>query len=135
MKVIDYFGPRIAKTTLSQNDINALFEICKTSTSPANDRLVGLIREEVSITDRLKSSKVCQTILENVNQYVKDIDPGRWDKVNENGTIPHLLELRNAWYNKQVAMEFNPIHHHASQADLVCVIFPKIDLDKSVDHY
>lgn len=135
MKVIDYFGPRIAKAKLSKDDTNELFEICKLSTAPANKHLVGLIKEEVSITDLLRASSVYRTILENVNQYVNTVDSGSWEKVVKSDDITNPLELQSAWYNKQVAMEFNPIHHHASQADLVCVIFPKIDLDKNVDHY
>jgi hypothetical protein len=135
MKVIDYFGPRIAKSKLSVDDTDALFEICKSSTVPANKDLVGLIREEVSIVDALRVSKVYRTILENINQYANTIDSGSWENVIKSNDIVNPLELQAAWYNKQVAMEFNPAHNHRHSADLVCVIFPKISLDKSVDSY
>jgi hypothetical protein len=135
MKVIDYFGPRIAKSKLSVDDTNELFEICKLSSIPVNKELVGLVREEVSIVDALRASNVYGTILENINQYINTVDSGAWEKVIKSGDITNPLELQAAWYNKQVAMEFNPIHNHRRSADLVCVIFPKITLDNSVDSY
>ncbi len=135
MKVIDYFGPRIAKAKLSLDDTRALFDICQTATQPCNHMLVGVIKDEVAITESLANSKVYSSLLEHVNNYLLDIDHGCWKKVLDANAIVNPVELKSAWYNKQVAMEFNPMHNHAQSADLVCVIFPKIDLDKTVENY
>jgi hypothetical protein len=135
MKVIDYFGPRVAKTTLSSNDTNLLFEICQQSFQSCSHTLVGFIKEEIFITDQLRTSPVYNTIINKVEEYLLTVDSGLWDKVLKSGDIEHPLELKTAWYNKQVSMEYNPMHNHAYACDLVCVIFPKITLDNNVKDY
>lgn len=135
MEIIEYFGPRLAKTKLSPSDTLELFNVCKQASESCNSTLVGLIKEEVSITDELAVSKVGQLLLQHANDYLVNIDSGHWKKVLDTNTLDNLLELKAAWYNKQIAMEFNPVHNHHRSADLVCVAFPKIDLDNSVDNY
>lgn len=135
MNVIDYFGPKIAHTKLSKNDTQILFDICRSSSEEVNHDLVGFIREEVGITDKILNSNIYKTLLLYVNDYVQNIDSGKWTKVAKSDTISSLVELKKAWYNKQIAMEHNPPHNHHHSADLVCVIFPKIDLDNNVENY
>lgn len=135
MKVIDYFGPRVAKSKLTHADTNTLFDICQHASEPCNHMLVGLIKGEVAITDLLRNSPVYSVVLGHIEEYLKTIDSGLWNKVIISDLIDHPIELKSAWYNKQLAMEFNPMHNHAHSADLVCVIFPKISLDDSVENY
>jgi hypothetical protein len=135
MEVIEYFGPRVAKSKLSNLDTLALFEICKQASTPRNSSLVGLIKEEMDISDALSNSNVGKILLQYANDYLTSVDSGYWKKVLDNNSIGNLLEITEAWYNKQVAMEFNPVHNHRMSADLVCVVFPKIALDKTVDSY
>ena len=135
MKVIDYFGPRVAKDKLTVQETAMLFDICNQAKEPFNHELVGYIKEEVGITERLRNSSLYSTILNKMKQYLTDIDNGMWKKVVESNPDFNLLELKNAWYNKQVALEFNPLHNHRHSADLVCVMFPKIHLDESVNEY
>lgn len=135
MKVIDNFGPKIAHTKLSKSDTQILFNICCSSSEEFNHELVGFIREEVGITDKILNSNIYKTLLSYVNDYVQNIDSGKWDKVAKSDNISSLVELKSAWYNKQIAMEHNPPHNHRHSADLVCVIFPKIELDNNVENY
>jgi hypothetical protein len=135
MNVIDYFGPKVAKLKLIPSETQMLFEICEKSNEPYNHRLVGHIKEEIGIDELLRNSPLHNILLDKVEQYLTDIDSGSWKKVINSSPDFKLLELKSAWYNKQTHMEFNPIHDHRNSADLVCVIFPKIYLDDSVNSY
>jgi hypothetical protein len=135
MKVIDYFGPRVAKDKLTVQETAMLFDICNQAKEPFNHELVGYIKEEVGITERLRNSSLYPTILNKMKQYLTEIDNGMWKKVVESKPDFNLLDLKAAWYNKQIALEFNPLHDHRHPADLVCVMFPKIHLDESVSEY
>lgn len=135
MKVVDYFGPRVAKDKLTTEETAMLFDICCQADEPYNHRLVGYIKEEVGITEGLRNSTLYRIILNKMKKYLTTIDSGIWTQVVESEIDFDLFDLKSAWYNKQIEMEFNPLHDHRDSADLVCVIFPKIDLDKSVDSY
>ena len=135
MKVLDCFGPKVAKSKLSESDTQQLFNICLRSSDRYNHKLVGLIDEEIGITDLLRDSALHKTILDEITAYLTEIDAGMWEKVVNTNPEFDLLEMQSAWYNKQVNMEYNPPHDHRHSSDLVCVIFPKIYIDESADYY
>lgn len=135
MKVIDYFGPRVAKTKLSHEDTKSLESICVPNNKPDNDRLVGHLKEEYNIFEILKSLPVYNNILKNANQYVTEIDGGYYTDILDQLPSNNFLEMTDAWYNKQTNLEHNPIHNHMKSADVVCVIYPKITLDNDVEYY
>jgi hypothetical protein len=135
MKVIDHFGPKVANSKLSESDTEQLFNICQESNDRYNHKLVGLINEEMDITNLLRNSPLHRIILDKVITYLTEVDAGLWDKVVDTNPEFDLLEMQSAWYNKQVHMEYNPPHDHRHSADLVCVIFPKIYIDESADYY
>jgi len=89
----------------------------------------------MDITDLLRNSPLHRIILDKVISYLTDVDAGMWEKVVNTNPKFDLLEMQAAWYNKQIHMEYNPPHDHRHSADLVCVIFPKIYIDKSADYY
>lgn len=134
-ELLESFGPRIARVKLSKEETKELYQICLNSQKDARDGLVGYIKEEVHIHDQLKDSKVSNTISHYVDQYVKTIDSGRYKKILKENNFDSICNLRSAWYNKQVAMEYNPIHSHSTTADIVTVLYPKIKLDTDVEYY
>jgi hypothetical protein len=103
MKVIDYFGPRVAKDKLTVQETAMLFDICNQAKEPFNHELVGYIKEEVGITERLRNSSLYPTILNKMKQYLTEIDNGMWKKVVESKPDFNLLDLKAAWYNKQIS--------------------------------
>jgi hypothetical protein len=135
MKVLDYFGPKVAKSKLSESDTQQLFDICQKSSDRYNHKLLGLIDEEMGITELLRNSPLYKIILDEVTAYLTEIDAGLWKKVIDSDPKFDLLEMQDAWYNKQVHMEYNPPHDHRHSADLVCVIFPKVYIDDSANYY
>ena len=135
MKIVEHFGPKVAKAKLSKEDTQALFDICQTTTEPFNHESVGIIREEIRVTTELMQNKVYHVLLNYVHEYLRNIDSGYWSNIIQDLSDSNFLELQEAWYNKQTALEFNPLHNHRDSADLVCVTYPKIELDNSFDQY
>lgn len=136
LQVIDHFGPRVAKVSLSDNTITALQRMCADAHKPMSDKLVGYIKEEVDIREHIFADKsVHDELLMHMNDYLYKVDAGIWEQVIQSASLPTLLELTSAWYNKQTAGEHNPPHHHAHSADVVCVIFTDIKLDTDDSKY
>ena len=136
LQVVDYFGPRIAKVKLSNYIVEQLQNMITVADEPYNDRLLGFVREEINLEDQIKSNKeVHDALLSYMDEYVYDIDSGIWKEAIHSGSLPSELELTAAWYNKQTAGEHQPPHQHAFSADVVCVIFAHVNLDKDESKY
>ncbi len=129
------FGPLIAKTKLNEEETQELYNICIASNKTDNHKLVGFINEENNIYVELKNSKVVKSIVSLVEDYIRHIDNGIYKDALKENDLDSLVNLSDAWYNKQTAMEYNPLHNHNNAADLVCVIYPKISLQEDVEHY
>lgn len=134
-ELLESFGPRIAKVKLSKEETNELYQICINSHKDATDTLVGYIKEEVYILERLKGSEISNTISQYVDEYIKTVDSGIYGKVLKENNFDSTCNLTSAWYNKQIAMEYNPIHNHSTSADIVTVLYPRIELDTNVEYY
>lgn len=133
LSVVDHFGPKITKVKLSDKVIRSLKYICFNSSTPVNDKLVGLIVEEIDITEQLlANTNVLNTLLGHAEEYMLNIDSGIWNKVihEEEPRLPSIMQLDAGWYNNQRAGEHNPPHDHRYSCDVVCVIFPHIQIDK-----
>tara|TARA_R110001592_G_scaffold77955_5_gene234262 strand:- start:3515 stop:4210 length:696 start_codon:yes stop_codon:yes gene_type:complete len=139
LELLESFGPKITRGKLSEDTTEALYNMClQKNLNPDNRKLVGYIKEENDITLSLKQdSKVHKILLDLVEEYIEEIDPGIFRNVitEKKYKANTLIELTSGWYNKQIAMEYNPIHHHNNAADLVCVLYPKISLDNDVKNY
>ena len=129
------FGPLIAKATLTKEETQELYDICVASNQTDNHKLVGYINEENNIYVELKNSKVVKSIVLMVEDYIRDIDSGIYKQTLEKNEFDSIVNLSDAWYNKQTAMEYNPLHNHNVAADLVCVIYPKINLEEDAEYY
>ena len=135
MKVVDYFGPKVAKVKLSEHDSETLYKYCLEAQEPYNSKLLGNVREQNSLTEYLQNTNLCKTISNYMEDYLTFIDAGLWKSAVESKQIPNFLEMTDAWYNKQVHMENTVLHDHRHSADLVCVIFPKIYLDEDAEYF
>ena len=105
MNVIDYFGPRVAKVTLEPDFVELLHNNCLDSDIKYNRALVGLIKEENWIFDKLKNNNIDKKLCQYVNTYLEAIDGGKYKKQIETYTSNEYVELQNSWYNKQVQFE------------------------------
>jgi len=136
MKLIASFGPKVAKYKLNNQETDSLFKICvPDKEKDHSSNLVGFISEEMIILDKLQKLDVFKTISNNMEDYLQNVDSGFWTDAVKSNELSNYLQCTDAWYNKQVKHEYNPIHNHILSADLVCVIYPKVKLDSDVTYY
>lgn len=136
LQIVDYFGPRVARVKLDQVTVTELQAMCNSAEELMTEKLVGFIREEINLIEQMCANRsVHNQLLEHINNYLYDIDTGIWNEAIHAGSLPGAAELTEAWYNKQVAGEHNPPHHHNYSADIVCVIFTHVELDNDESKY
>ena len=128
MELLRAFGPRVAKYKLSESESKSLLEICNPMQMDATETLVGYIKEEKFIGDSLRRTEVFNTLKSNIQSYIKEVDSGYFDKDSD-------IVMDSAWYNKQIALEYNPPHCHYPICDIVCVIFSSIHIDENAESY
>ena len=58
MKVVDYFGPKVAKVKLSEQDSKTLYNYCLEAQVPHNSKLLGNVREQNSLTEYLQNTNL-----------------------------------------------------------------------------
>lgn len=133
-KIYD-FGPKIAKYKLSAEDTKELYKICLNGSIDMRHELVAYIKDEKDITDSFKTNKVFDIIKNYCNDYIYNVDSGYYINILNKHKFDDIFNCNRAWYNRQVHMEYNPIHNHERTADLVTVMYPKITIDNDVEHY
>ena len=131
MKLLSPFGPRLGLFNLDIDTNHQLLQVCITNKDDTekqvNHLLVGYIRKEFDIFHDLKSNKVLfETLKIFVLDYLNSIE-GPYSSYKPFKKVD--IECTGAWCNIQKFGEFNPIHNHPA-TDLVCVIYPKISIDK-----
>lgn len=133
MKLVSPFGPIIGETELTGEQNNLLLQICEKNindqTKRANHTLVGYIEKEFFIIDDIKT--ILPILYEKVLEYLNEVT-GPYSRFKPYRKFD--IECKEAWFNVQSKGEFNPIHNH-SFCDIVCVIYPKIDIDMSFIKY
>lgn len=134
MEIISPFGPTIGHFKLDEGRIQNLVEICERNKNDTNKKLnhllVGFIEKEFNILEELKT-ELLQIFTSYVVQYL-NANEGAY-KVFK----PYKekdIECTSAWCNIQEPGEFNPVHNHAL-ADLVCVVYPKVNVDRTHNKY
>lgn len=124
------FGPLIAYQCLSEDTVKELNRICddhvkgKHKLSDHSNTLVGKVREELSMPDE-GASLVMDEIGVLLDNYLKVSDA----RLRLSEVKSHInLKTRpgvNAWYVRQFAGDYNPIHQH-TKCDFSCIGFLKI---------
>lgn len=134
MNLVKPFGPSIGVTSLSDELTAQLLEVCVESQDDlsrrVNKNLVGFIEKEIDIRDKIKNT-VLPSIQREVTAYLSNAESiyknvGPFSKLD--------LTCVSSWCNIQEAGEHNPLHSHPTD-DIVCVIFPKVDVDTSYKKY
>lgn len=134
MKFIRPFGPMIGETELTEEQNALLLEICekniKDDSKRANHALVGYIEKEFFIFDDIKNT-LLPILYEKVLDYLNELT-GPYSRFKPFRKFD--IECKESWCNIQSVGEFNPLHNHCL-SDIVCVIYPKIDIDTSFIKY
>lgn len=134
MKFIKPFGPIIGEAELTPEQNDLLVQACQNSMNDeskrANKLLVGYIKKEFIITDQIKTT-LLPVFYEKVLEYLNAIE-GPYQTLKP--FKKHDIICEGAWCNIQEPYEFNPLHNHCL-SDIVCVTFPKVNLDSNYNVY
>ena len=125
-KIINYtffhWGPFLYKTSLKQEEIEKIKNLCSKELKDYTDNLAGLIKHE----HQLDEKKLFSIISPYIQSYSKAyLDYGIKPLGNK-------IELKAAWVNYMTKFESNPLHTHSN--DLSFVIYTQIaeELKKEV---
>tara|TARA_R100001015_G_C4634382_1_gene200787 strand:- start:3495 stop:4109 length:615 start_codon:yes stop_codon:yes gene_type:complete len=106
-----YWGPFLYKTTLNEEEIQKIKNLCNKKGEDVRAKLAGLMNQEYKL-NRKKIFKIIAPYLQSylqayVEHYGKFVSP--------------KIELTSAWVNYMTKYESNPLHHH--EEDLSFVLF------------
>ena len=109
-----HWGPLLYKTSLKQEEIERIKNLCSKKLKDYRDNLAGLIKHE----HQIDAKKIFPIILPYVNSYIEAYSSyGQKQMGNK-------AELVSAWVNYMTKFESNPIHTH--NEDLSFVIYTEI---------
>jgi len=142
MNIVKPFGPEIGEAYLPDDITEQLLSVCldlENDTSKSmGDRLVGFIDKQrahlgpprFDILDKIKN-RILTTIQQSVLEYLTK----SYNVYSSYAPFNKLdLVCTDAWCSMQGLGEHNPIHSHAL-SDIVCVIFPLVDIDVTFNKY
>lgn len=134
MELIKPFGPEIGYSQISDEDNNTLLEIIEQNKNDPSKRSTNLVSGYVDWVFTIKDSlppKFLHTIAKTVAEYANSAKSLYSPNVLVN---PHELTCVSTWCNIQKSNEFHLIHTHPIN-DLVCVIYPKINIPHTKSIY
>ena len=110
MKVINPFGPALAKVKIPKKIINKINQevdkiIDSKKLTKKNDyskRVVGQVFQEIRLSDKFTTKVVKKFIIKNISSYIKK-------STNKN---TNKIKIKNFWVVRQFKNEYNPIHFH-----------------------
>ena len=110
MKVINPFGPALAKVKIPKKIINKInHEVDKIidskKLSKKNDyskRVVGQVYQEIRLSNKFTTKVIKKFIVKNISSYIKK-------STNKN---TNKIRIKNFWVVRQFKNEYNPIHFH-----------------------
>ena len=127
MELIKPFGPEIGHTQISDEDNNTLLEIIEKNKDDPTKRTTNLVSGYIDWVFTIRDSlppKFVNTIAKLVAEYANNATSLYSPDIRINS---QELTCVSAWCNIQESSEFHLIHTHPIN-DLVCVIYPKVDI-------
>ena len=117
-KIINYeffhWGPFLYRTTMLQEEINKIKNLCSKQSKDYRKNLAGIIKHEHKIDPK----KLFPILISYIQSYVKAYAE------HYNKPLGNKLELIAAWVNYMTKFESNPIHTHDD--DLSFVLFTQV---------
>jgi hypothetical protein len=123
IELLSPFGPKILKTYISQDIVDAInMYIKKSEVEDYSHKLVGRIETQAKIDNEfLKIIDFEKLVIDLYDTYT-----------NYYGITPKNIELFDAWYNDSKQMDYNPTHmHNAHFSGIIYLEVP--DLDKKTN--
>ena len=111
MKVLSPFGPKVAIIKIPKKIINKmnkeveniLVNKNRLKKSDYSAKLVGQVKQEISLSPKFIKKNLLKFIGNNIKKYIKKCTKKNVQKIS----------LRNLWVVRQFKNEYNPIHFHS----------------------
>ena len=111
MKLLNPFGPKIAIIKIPKKIVNkinnevdnVLNDKRKLKKSDYSNKLVGQVKQEISLNSNFIKKNLLKFISTNIKRYIKMSIKKDVKKIN----------LKNLWVVRQFKNEYNPIHFHS----------------------
>ena len=107
------FGPLLAKTEVSTEELELLREYSKHTKENINDQLAGCCEHQLSFEDEY-NKKIFDIFKPRINEYLKSFGVLKYETNYE-----FTFEDDSLWIVNQKAGEFNPMHSHSSDISFV----------------
>jgi hypothetical protein len=110
LKVLNPFGPKIAKLKLSKHLVNKINkEVDKIISNKLlanrldySKKLVGQVKQEISLPKLFIKRNLEKIVSKNIKEFIK----------KSLGKKPKIVKIKNFWVVRQFSNEYNPIHFH-----------------------
>ena len=110
LKVLNPFGPKIAKLKLSKHLVNKINkEVDKIISNKLlanrldySKKLVGQVKQEISLPKLFINRNLEKIVSKNIKEFIK----------KSLGKKPKIVKIKNFWVVRQFSNEYNPIHFH-----------------------
>ena len=110
LKVLNPFGPKIAKLKLSKHLVNKINkEVDKIISNKLlanrldySKKLVGQVKQEISLPKSFIKRNLEKIVSKNIKEFIN----------KSLGRKPKTVKIKNFWVVRQFSNEYNPIHFH-----------------------
>jgi len=110
LKVLNPFGPKIAKLKLSKHLVNKINkEVDKIISNKLlanrldySKKLVGQVKQEISLPKSFIKRNLEKIVSKNIKEFIN----------KSLGKQPKTVKIKNFWVVRQFSNEYNPIHFH-----------------------
>ena len=110
LKVLNPFGPKIAKLKLSKHLVNKINkEVDKIISNKLlanrldySKKLVGQVKQEISLPKSFIKRNLEKIVSKNIKEFIN----------KSLGKKPKTVKIKNFWVVRQFSNEYNPIHFH-----------------------
>ena len=132
LKVLNPFGPKIAKLKLSKHliiKINKEVDKIISNKLLANrldysEKLVGQVKQEISLPKSFIKRNLEKIVSKNIKEFIN----------KSLGKKPKTVKIKNFWVVRQFSNEYNPIHFHDGHISGVGYLkVPKFGISKKIN--
>ena len=132
LKVLNPFGPKIAKLKFSKHLVNKINkEVDKIISNKLlanrldySKKLVGQVKQEISLPKLFIKRNLEKIVSKNIKEFIK----------KSLGKKPKTVKIKNFWVVRQYTNEYNPIHFHDGHISGVGYLkVPKFGISKKVN--
>jgi len=132
MKLLPAFGPKIGVIELSDSATQSLYELCL-EPNESRPGITGYVKNEFNLYPQVLECDGFKEVYQAVKDYVYNVDGGIYRDILRDVHIDKPITCTASWFIDQGigGDEWKPPHSHWFGGDIVCVTYPKVELDET----